>query len=272
MGFGGGSAPSPPKVKYPRKTPEEIALTQKQLQLVDQIINQGSTTFNQGQQDREEAFRIYDRLKNPIQLGSQQEQVVNDLANQYLNLYQKGITQGQAKETFDRNRADTLAGLSARGILNSSYGQGAIADLYKEQARQLAQAADQASLYGTQTRKEFMASEENKLQNLFNTLYGGNLQQSQISNTNLGTAANAASGIADQLRQNRLDEFNVNLGNQQARYNAALQNFRNKQQSKRSIAGAVGSLVGGGLGLGFGGLTGAAVLGGLGGGIGSSFF
>lgn len=276
----GGSSknkpPKPPIIPTPKPSAQELELQGLQTQQAKKLMAQSDTTFGNSQTDRNSALSYLDILNNPPKLSDGEQSLINQMGDSYLNLYQKGITEGNQKEIFDTNLRDSLASLSSNGIMNSTFGAESIQNLYKEQARAMAQASDQAGIQKLGLTNDALKAQVAKNMDLFQTMYTGAGQGSALANQLASSGSQISAGTAEAMKSNRMDAFNVNTQNAQARYGYQNQLFQQQQQKKKGIGGGIGSTLGALAGLalaaptgGMSMLMGAGLGAGIGGGAGS---
>lgn len=274
--MGSKKPPAPPKITPPTPSAEETQLMKMQADYAQQLMSQGSTVFSNSQADRGQAMNYLDVLKNPSQLSSQEQDLVNKMGDSYLSQYQKGITEGQGKEIFDKNVRDSLAYLSDRGILNSTTGKETMDSLYKEKSRALTDASAQAAQQKLGLTKDFMDKTTAKNMDLFQTLYSGQTAGGNLAATLGNSGVQNLQGVTQQQSTNRLNTYNANVQNAQAQYAYDQQVYQQQKQRNQGLFGLAGAGLGlalapftGGLSL-FGSTLGAMGSASLGGALGSS--
>lgn len=207
-------------------------------------MGQSGTAFNNAQADRNTALGLIPQIQNPQPLNTAEQNVVNQLQQAYLNQYQQGITSGLNQNIFNQNLNDSLSSLAARGVLNSTFGQQTLGNLYGQRASLLAQAANEAATQGLNMSANMLQQQQQNNMNLFNTMYSGGIQQQQLGGNMSYQTTQAANAPLSYDYSNRMNTQNVANQNAMMQYNAALGNYSRNSALGGGIGGAYGSIGG----------------------------
>lgn len=268
--MGSKKAPSPPRIAPPQPSAEEKRLQQEQAKLISQLTGQSNIQFAQSQEDRGKSNQFLDRINSgDFGLTPDEERLAQSLSDQFYDLGVRNLTQGSNKEIFDTNRKNTIASLVDRGLLNSSSGTELLGQLEKERMRQFGDLAGQSALQRLGLQKDIFDKKLALNFDIFRSLRGDSSAGSALSGQLANSAIGGASNLSGQLRQQRMDAFNVDVQNQQAQYQSKLANFNNRQ-GFGGIGGAIGTALGAATGFAFGGPVGGLFGSTIGGGIGRS--
>jgi len=240
--------PSPPKLEYPQPTAEEKALLASQNQIAQQMLKQGDILFGQGQEDRQKAETLFQRIQGPQALTADQKQLASDIANSMYEMQSKALTEGPQAQIFNKQRSSALAALAERGVLNSTASQNLLGDIEKQRLYLMDQAGREAGLTNLNLQKGFLDQNMNRDFNLLQTAMTGQASGAQIAGGLLNSAGGVNNSLLGQYSTQRANEFNVNAQNVQAQYLSDLRSAQaaNAKQSKinRAIGFGLGGLPG----------------------------
>lgn len=265
--MGRQKAPPPPKIEIPEPTQLERDIQAQQLELLKRQTQQFDTFTTQQAEDRKKFFELFGTLNDGKPITPEDEQLINDLSNQFGTLLKSGITDGIVGEQLDRNREKSIGNLVERGVLNSTSGERLLGDVERERSRLLADAAQQAELQRLQLQKDFRFNNQNFGLAQAQLLSGVNQQLGALAGQAGNSAASLASNIGGQARNERFARSNVDAQNAQAAYLSQLNNrrsFGGLGSALGGLAGAAAAPFTAGLSLS-GGLALGSTLGGLGG-------
>lgn len=259
--------PKPTALKAPKPSAEELQLLKT---ITQAAVDQGGFSrqlFSEAAGDRSKAYQVLDRLDD-YTLSPEADRLATNFGDAFYRQAFDQYTTGANQIGFQRNLRDSLASLSDMGVLNSSFGSQVLGDLYKERMRGIGDIANSAASQAAQSRANLFSQQQQTDFNIFSTLLGQNAYSNQVAGQLNSAAMNSLGNVANQYRQYRADEFNVNAQNEQAMYAWRLSNFRNR----RGLAGGLGNILGTaagaavgmipGFGAAIGGPMGGAALGG----------
>lgn len=261
-----GKKKKPKTVKFPGPTETEKQIQQLQLQLMQQQIAQGQESYAQQKADRTQMLDALNKLTNGRPLTAEETALVNDLGNQYTDNLMRGIESGIVGQQLDRNRADAIGELAARGVLSSSTGAQVLGGLEKERARLIADAQQQGALTKLNLQREFMLNATNAELAKSQILSGTNAQLLNYANQATANAGSLGNSVAGQQWNQRIGQYNSDVQNAQQQYMYG-------GNGKAALGSAIGAGIGGLLAIPTGGMSilGGAAIGSTLGGIGGSY-